>query len=324
MTEFAPQLKLLNHPEAIQSFVSGEWKAPPVGVEISPTNHCNAKCPWCWFVSSEYKQKHSHEELDIDCLSKSLDDMADMGVRSVTWTGGGDPSVYTWIDNAIDVAAQVGLRQGMFTNGYKPIASPRKLDWIRITITEKFTLSKHVANYAKVTKVGVNFNLCRENEHRILDMAYQAKAAGAAYFQVRPALADRADIQSFVECPTFLKNLETDAFKVVLTEYKWDDYLKPHGYPICHGHRIVPFLWHNGDLSVCAYHFGREPYVLGNIVKENGFKAVWHGERRRKMLEDGIPVISDCQHCCKLHESNKLLSALAGDKAREIADPDFI
>lgn len=31
------------------------------------------------------------------------------------------------------------------------------------------------------------------------------------------------------------------------------------------------------------------------------------------MLDDGIAVIKECQHCCKLHEINKPLAILAGD-----------
>ncbi len=322
MTEFAPQLKLLNYPERIKAFLDGDPTSPPVQVEISPTNSCNAKCDWCFYVSSEYKQKHSLEEIDYVALTEALGEMSEMGVKAVSWTGGGDPSTYDGIDWAIECAAGLELKQGMFTNAYKPIARPELLDWIRVTVTEKFVITKHVADYATKTKVGVNFNLTQVNSKHLMLMATQAKAAGVHYFQVRPALADRWDLQTAVQKPTWLKNrFEDDQFRVVLTDYKWDDYLQPHGYKTCHGHRFVPFLWHNGDLAVCAYHFGKPEFTFGNIVTDGGFKAVWHGKRRRKMLEAGIGVIPDCQHCCKLHEINKPLASLTEGG---IADKEFI
>ncbi len=320
-TEFAPQLKLLSHADKIGSFVFDEWKAAPVGVEISPTNHCNARCPWCFYVSGDYKQRHSKDELPFDILETLIVDLQYMDVKSLTWTGGGDPSVYSRINDAIDLANEREIRQGMFTNGYKPIKHPEKLDWIRITVTEKYVITKHVEEYAKKTKVGINFNLCRENANELEAMVKSACDAGVSYFQVRPALADRADLQEPIELPEYLRSYETDTFRVVLTPYKWEDYTQPHGYPICHGHRIVPFIWHNGDVSTCAYHFGKEPFVFGNLL-ENRFADIWRSERRRSMLN--IPVVHDCQHCCKLHETNKVMAALAGDTKDNLLDRDFI
>jgi radical SAM protein with 4Fe4S-binding SPASM domain len=312
VTEFAPAAKLLNVALADRS-----WDAPPVNVEIAPTNYCNAKCPWCFYVSSDYKQHHTAEEIDPELLTDSILRMAVSGVKAITWTGGGDPSVYSAINNVMRVANWTKLKQGMFTNAYKPIAHPELLDWIRVTVTEKYIITKHVAEYARKTKVGVNFNLCTENEAQLPNMVKAARDAGVAYFQVRPALADRADLQRPVSRPDWLMDFDSPSFRIVLTDYKWDDYMEPHGYDTCLGHSFVPFLWYNGDVSVCAYHFGKPEFTFGNV--RDGWDSVWKGERRRAMLEAGVQVVHDCQHCCKLHEVNKQLAA-----AREVSDPCFV
>lgn len=314
-TAFAPRDKLLYQGDRLAAFERNDVTAPPALVEISPTNSCNAKCPWCFYVSSEYKQHHSSEELDQDLMLWTLSCMRNFGVPAITWTGGGDPSTYRWINESITYAHDLGFRQGMFTNAYKPIAHPEQLDWIRITITERFVLTKHVATYSGVTKVGVNFNLTRENESHLRPMAEAARAAGVRYFQVRPALADRWELQQSVAVPLSLRELETSTFKIVLTPYKFEDHAKPHGYPLCHGHRLVPFIWHNGDLAVCAYHFGQPEYTFGNLDDES-FEEIWLGQRRLKMLASGIDVIPTCQHCCKNHEINKVLASLRGEYER--------
>lgn len=157
MNEFTPAAKLLAN-------LARPWDAAPIGVEISPTNSCNAKCPWCFHVSSEYKQRHSKEELRPHTLWHAVMDMYRSGVKAITWTGGGNPSMYSQINWIIYEASLVGLKQGMFTNAYMAIANPELLNWIRVTVTEKYTITKHVSTYAKATKVGVNFNLCAENE----------------------------------------------------------------------------------------------------------------------------------------------------------------
>lgn len=320
---FSPKDKLLHHLDALARFEKGDIDAPPVNVEIAPTNFCNAKCDWCFYVSGEYKQKHTKEWLDKAVLEQTLREFAEMGIKAVTWTGGGDPSIYPGIDRMIDVAYELGLHQGMFTNGYRKINHPEKLDWIRLTVTERFTVPDTAAEYAHATKTGVNFNLTNDNEKHLEAMVRQARAAGVAYFQVRPALADRPELQERVNWPLWLLDYQTDAFKVVLTPYKFEDYAQPHGYPICHGHRLVPFVWHDGRVDVCAYHFKTpELYSFGNLYQET-FRQIWHGERRRELLEVGIPVIPQCQHCCKNHEVNKVMAAIAGD-VTSVADREFV
>lgn len=313
MSSFAPRDKLLLHPERLTAFNLGEDFAP-VLVEISPTNLCNAKCPWCFYVSGEYKQRHSNESIGLSTLMAALEDMQYMGVEAVTWTGGGDPSVYAGIDQAIAWAHDRGLEQGMFTNGYKPIQQPELLKWVRLTVTEKFTVPKSASFYASKTRTGVNFNLTADNAKYLQAMVEQARDAGVHYFQVRPALADRADLQKPVVLPDWIHDYATDKFEIVATPYKFDDYMKPHGYPKCHGHQFVPFIWHNGDVAVCAYHFGREQFTFGNLNRES-FRDIWwsYKSRRYKMIRDGVPVIADCQHCCKNHEINKGLAAIRGE-----------
>lgn len=311
-TAFAPQEKLLFQVERLAAFQRDDISVSPALVEIAPTNHCNAKCPWCFYVASEYKQKHSREEINADVLKRALAEMASMGVPAITWTGGGDPSVYSHIDDLIDVAHSLGLRQGMFTNAYRRLRAPEKLDWIRVTVTEIHTLTRNVWVYAQATKTGVNFNLCEANQHELRDMLDQARLRGVAYFQIRPALADRAELQQPVEMPLWAKEFQTDTMQVVLTPYKFEDHARPHGYQFCHGHRFVPFIWHNGDLAVCAYHFGQAEYTFGNL-NEHSFAEIWRSERRRAMLDAGIDVIPACQHCCKNHEINKVLAASRGE-----------
>lgn len=322
MNEFLPRDKLLLNLGRLSAFAADDFSAPPALVEVSPTNDCPAKCPWCFYVASDYKQHHSKEEIGRAVLMRTIDDLAIIGVPAMTWTGGGDPCVYSAIDDAIDRAHAFGIKQGMFTNAYKRIRCPEKLEWIRITVTEKFTITKHVAEYAKATKVGVNFNLCKENNTRLHDMVKAARDAGVAYFQVRPALADRWDLQKPVDTPKWLENFQTDTFRIVMTPYKFEDHARPHGYPVCHGHRFVPTIWHNGDVAVCSYHFGREEFNFGNL-NANTFSEIWLGERRRKMLESGVAVIPACQHCCKHNEINKSLAMIKGE-AFVPQDKEFI
>ena len=78
MTEFSPTTKLLYHARSVIPILEGRPKAPPVGVEISPTGRCPAHCPWCLYHGER------SGELDPDVLVAALRDLAAMGTESVT------------------------------------------------------------------------------------------------------------------------------------------------------------------------------------------------------------------------------------------------
>lgn len=317
-THFGPQEKLLKHWDRLT-----EWKdtgkGRPILVEISPSNNCPAKCPWCWFVTAKYKQKHSLENISWDLMEPLLHDLKDLGVMAINWTGGGDPEMYPDLDKATKLAQDIGIQQGIFTNGYKTLSFPERFNWIRLTVTEKFKVPEKTARaYSEKTWTGVNFNLTNGNFEHVEKMCKEAKEYGVNYFQVRPALADRIDLQEEVPNVDFLRKYETEDFKVFLTPYKFESYKQPHKYKTCYGHNFSPFVWHNGDVTVCAYHFGKDPYKLGNLG-EMSFKEIWDSSRGDGMLKCGVPVIRECQHNCKNNEINTLMANI---KDREFVDQE--
>lgn len=315
MSELVPQEKIIYH---LANCYMQDINCLPIQIEISPTNICNAKCPWCFYSSGTYKPRHTKEELEFEYLSNFINDIAELDIKAITWTGGGEPSIYSHMGQISKLVCEKNIQQGIFTNGYKSLKHPELFQWIRISITEKYNIPQIVQEYCKVTKVGINFNVSNQNIHMLEQLIKQAIDYGIAYFQIRPALADRYDLQEVIPFPDWIKKYETKDFRIELTQYKWNDYLKPHNYNICQGHRVVPFLWYNGDLSVCAYHFNMPEYTFGNIKQET-FKQIWYGTKRKQMIENNIKVINTCQHCCKLHEINKIL-----DIEKQIQDINFI
>jgi len=309
-----PISKLWSQPKAIRAFMADDWSAPPVNVEIAPTHRCNANCPWCFYAPRAGKKRQTGDDLSWATLRRCLDDLALLGVRAVTWTGGGEPSVYPDLDRAIEHAARHGLQQGLFTNGYRLVDHCQRLAWVRISITDRLTVPPTTGQYAGNTHTGVVVNVTPENIGELQPLAIEAREAGAHYFQVRPALADHWSTQPDIPYPTWLLEQATHDFEIVLTAYKWKDCQKPHGYPLCHGHRLVPFIWADGSVATCGYHFGNAGFTFGTL-RESTFAEIWDGAKRRRMLDRGIRVIDTCQHCCKQHEANKALARLRGELA---------
>ena len=125
-------MKIINHPEVIE-LIKLEGKASPVSLQVAPTSRCNLKCVFCSNVNRD-----KHEDLDFDELISIIYQLEYLGLKTVEWTGGGDPLMYKSIYDAIDFCHEVGLKQGLITNGLllSEFSASRldKLAWIRVSM----------------------------------------------------------------------------------------------------------------------------------------------------------------------------------------------
>ncbi len=126
-------IKLIHHPEVVKK-IRDESKVLPISLQVGPTSRCNLKCSFC-----PNANRTDHEDLHVQDLIALLDSLVDMGLKTVEWTGGGDPTMYKDINEIIKVAATMGLEQGMITNGIllRDKITKRSLDslkWVRISV----------------------------------------------------------------------------------------------------------------------------------------------------------------------------------------------
>jgi len=304
---FNPQMKLLWHWDKISSWLKSN-DTIPVLIEISPTNYCNANCPWCFYAGT-----HNGQGISKDVMIKTLSDMASIGIKAISWTGGGEPTLHPDFNEFIEKAYKLGFAQGIFTNAFdyekNHIDNPEYFEWIRISLTEKYMDGidkKLLAEYVQSkTPVGICMNLTRDNYDKAYEYAKQAKELGLYYFQVRPALEKSYKDQKDLPVPYKLKELEDSKFKIFLSEYKFVDATQPKNYDICYGHYFCPVIDFNGDVNVCMYKLGQEPYIFGNLYKQN-FIDIWNSKKRKKIKASKL-IDENCQVCCKNHEINKLL-----------------
>ena len=242
-------------------------------------------------------------------MEQALLDMRHLGVKAINWSGGGEPTLHHDFQYFVDVANNLGLLQGIFTNGYKKIPNQQMFSWVRISLTEK--------GFGAITKPTVPFGVCLnqtvDHDELSLDgICKDAKKFGASYFQVRPALAGKYYEQPLLETPTFLLMNETKKFKVYTTDYKYYDAVRPRGYTKCYGYHFCPSIDWNGKLCVCLYMSGRKKFNLGDL-NHMRMEDIW------EVLPDYLDIEERCQSCCKNHEINKALNT-----AKNVKDPDFL
>ena len=106
---FSP-FKILNHLGVLQAVVRGET-APPVTVEIDPTNVCNHRCQWCVSTMS-----HNGEQFTLEQFVRLIGDIARVGAKSVVLKGGGEPTLHKQFNAMMRKVADEGMAPGVITN----------------------------------------------------------------------------------------------------------------------------------------------------------------------------------------------------------------
>ncbi len=299
----APQDKIVLHRNFVDH-LEGR-RIAPVNVEISPCGVCNASCDFCFYANGDLGG-HRKVFLDKRRLIDLLSECSDMGVKSISWTGGGEPSLYPDIHAVVQWVVMEGMDQGMFTNALAaPRYNPASLQWMRVTMTDKPFREEYIKALRPTRTLSIAFNYAGPQDDQYLrDTLALGERCGVDYVQVRPALAfhgQTVDIQP----PAWTHPL------MHVTDYKFEDARKKHGYATCEGYHFVPFVWEDGDVSVCAYMRQHDGYVLGNVYSSTLAKIL-------KKAPDSVPVVDQCQVCCKNHEINKAIHS-----ARALEDVNF-
>jgi len=303
LDRFNPQLKLASD-ERFSQFLRGE-KVYPINIEVSPSHTCNAKCPWCFYAGTHVKKNIGMMNTDI--LVKMINDLAQLGLKALTWTGGGEPTLHPHFPDLVRLVADHNIKQGLFTNALlKPAYDPLHFEWIRVSNTDREWPVENIKWLRPRTKVlGMAYNYAGNDEevHESLRIGKEAKVD---YVQVRQALNLRGLV-------TDRPPPEINDPILFITKYKFDDSANPHGYTKCYGFNFVPFVWYNGNVDVCGYmNKCGAPYTLGNI----NFKPI------KQILDEAprhVPVVGTCQVCCKNHLINKAIN-----EALELKDKEFV
>ncbi len=299
----APQDKLATHRQFVDH-LQGR-KVYPINVEISPSGVCNASCDFCFYAGGELGS-HRNVFLENQRLMQLIDECRQLLVKSISWTGGGEPTLHPRFPQAVEFAAGIGLEQGLFTNALaEPKYDPRLLEWIRVTITDKPPRRDYIRALRPVANLSIAFNYAgTQDDDSLRHILAMAEDVNVDYVQLRPALKFHGETVDILLPNVFHPLLH-------VTAYKFAEARKKHGYKTCEAYHFSPMVWEDGNVDVCSYMRKHEGYTLGSLYKDS----------LRTILDrapPSVPVHEQCQVCCRLHEMNKMVH-----HARSLADRNF-
>src|SRR3989337_2751990 len=95
------KMKIFYYKDKIDSLSKDDNRIlPPVHIRIKPTNVCGHNCRYCAYRVDNLQLGKDMNERDYIPKTKMMeiiDDVVGMGVKAVTFSGGGDPFYYPYL-----------------------------------------------------------------------------------------------------------------------------------------------------------------------------------------------------------------------------------
>ncbi len=340
-------MKFIHHIDRVRMARNGQIP-PPISVQLVISNRCNLSCTFCtyrndMFPSSIGNFKHSKESMIPKYkLLEIINDCADMGVKSITLTGGGEPSVHPDFELIINHIITKDIELGLITNGTNiPIKVLELLEypefqWVRIsldagkretykktkdcdaTLFDKTCLNiERLVEYKRKLKsdavIGVGFVVTTENYLEINLLARWLKDVGIDSFRIRSvagtALRDfySDKVKDIIDVCKEASLLSNDSFTV---ENLFREDIKSVQHSNWCGYRYL-HTYIGADLNVynCCLYAYNDIGIKGNLA-EISFKDYWFSKNHQYYQKTFNP--KDCP-TCDFTAKNDLLEYISTD-----------
>lgn len=329
--------KILWFPEHIRSLAEGGNPAP-ITAEIDLTNACDLDCPYC----SQANYRKGHETLDPSVAITAIEDLVDLGCKSVVFTGGGEPLIHRQAQSLIAYAGYRGLQVALITNGTQLAACDldqlvENCAWIRVSLdshdADSYLKSKGQPRFDRVIQgisrlveakrrtgagvtIGLGYVTSNHNFAELPQAAGLASLLGVDYIQARPLIFDqgdpRAESYPLAHDPNALAAArlhEREGFRVYASVPKYEDVAsETRGYARCYGIYFATSIGATGEVWSCCHTRGVERLSLGNLHRDP-FKDIWNNVVKRKLVYSRINL-AECMPLCRMHATNKLLDRI--------------
>ena len=136
-------MKMFHFKEKIDSLPDTTDKiTPPLHIRIKPTNVCAHNCWYCAYKADNLqlgKDMVERDHIPREKMMEIIDDIAEMGVEAITFSGGGDPFYYPYLLEAVKKISTTPVKFAALTNGVRlqgELAEifSHKGSWLRISI----------------------------------------------------------------------------------------------------------------------------------------------------------------------------------------------
>lgn len=335
------QLKIFRHKELLENLESGK-RCNPLYIRIKPTNICNHNCYYCHY-KNPYLTLDEYGPRDMiprEKMMEIISDMKMMGVKAVTFSGGGEPLIYPYIEEAMERILDAGIDLSIITNGSmlegKKAELLARAKWVRISID-----SMDAANYAKIRgigedalprllenieafaqmkndtcELGINFVIGKENYTEIEQVAETMKSLGANHVKFAPLFGNDTEgyhkgIKNGViaKLDELGKRLNDDKFQIIdLYTGDFDNYeVFRRTYSRCPIKEFVCVIGANSKVYYCH----DKAYLSDGCVcdlKNQSLRDGWNADEVTRKFKE-FDAMKVCRQHCVYDSRNELVNS---------------
>ncbi|GEA11826.1 radical SAM protein [Alteromonas sp. KUL49] len=314
--------------------IKGKSPTIPQSVEIDLTNSCNQDCSYC--NTADFRAK-TPDQTKIHHYHKLIEQLVKWGytsgngsVKTITFVGGGEPTVRKGYEYVVEQAIDSGFLTSIVTNGSYldrlsnlPDETIKQLSWVGIDIDsgdpnvyESVRRSKTKGLYDKVkdnvrwltsinNRVDVKVLLHPETvSYESLSKTFEyGKVVGARMLYFRIAVLKDG---IFIPPESTYKIIEDLSLKFGVKAKVNKTRLISRNYKKCHALFMLPVFCSDGNVYMCCENRGNPNFSLGSWV-DGDFWEKWGEQEHKKMYNDiDVKLCQPCRphvHNIKVEES---------------------
>lgn len=314
---------------------------PPIHIRMKPTNVCAHNCWYCGYRADNIQLGKDMIERDFipkEKMEEIITDLADMGVKSVTFSGGGDPFYYPFLLDTVKKLSKTHIKLASLTNGAKLHGEIASLfahhgAWLRISIDGwddesysqyrgipkgEFTkIMKNMEDFKKINGkclLGAAIIVDNKNAYHIYGLIKRLRDIGVDSVKIAPCIVSNSGKENNeYHVPIFklvkeqiqraIEEFMGEGFEVFDSYHEQLETFKKD-YKWCPYIQINPVI--GADLNVYSCHdkaYNLEEGLIGSI-KNQRFKDFWFLDKNNFFKID--PTVC-CNHHCVVNEKNKLI-----------------
>ncbi|MCG6553583.1 MAG: radical SAM protein [Candidatus Magnetominusculus sp. LBB02] len=337
------KMKIFHFKDKIDSLPPDSDKIlPPVQIRIKPTNRCGHNCRYCAYRSDALQLGKDMNQSDFiakDKMLEIIDDIIDMDVKTVTFSGGGDPFNYPYLIDAARKLSESNVKFASLTNGANLTGALAEIfaanaSWLRVSMDgwddESYSLYRgvrhgeftkvmsHIEQFKKLSGrclLGVVIIVDQKNAEHVYDFIGRLKNTGVDSVKISPCIISNIGAENNLyhsgifklvkdQTKRAVEDLAADSSFEIYDSYHTLDDKFTKDYAWCPYCQILPVV--GADLNVYSCQdkaYNLDCGLLGSISNMS-FKEFWFSDKRRFFQ---IDPSCHCNHHCVSSEKNRLI-----------------
>lgn len=340
--------KLVYHVDRVSQWLR-DGDVYPIYAEVGLAGRCNHRCIFCAFDFMQYNS----DPLPVDCAVRFMEQAGAKGVRSVLFSGEGEPLLHPDFVTIVTAAKNAGIDAALATNGVLLVPELAekildKLTWIKVSMdagcpetyakirrTDGNDFNKVIENLTRAVEIrernnysctiGVQSLMLPDNIDDAQKLAGVLQKVGVDYLVIKPYSQHPSSINSIKtdfkeedlnELERVLKSFCTDKFNVIFRRNAMENINRQKEYTKCYGLPFAVHISNDGQVYPCNVFVGKEDFSFGNICQD-GFISVWEGQQRKNVMEKIAKNwdLNLCRNSCRLEQVNRYLWKLKNPPA---------